>query len=92
MFAGGEPAGGLLEVRYRKPCGMGQHFYPCDERQGIAGGDQDLGRRADCFVGAAPRRRRRGRADAIERTWTLWADIDTSEAVEALERSTRHRP
>ena len=45
-----------------------------------------LGRRTDVYVGCAPRTRRHGGRDAIERAFVLWADCDGEHAVDALER------
>lgn len=85
-IAGNEPAGGLLEVRYRlrdRP-GMGQLFHAAERPESIIDSVLRLGARTDVYAGAAPRRRRHGGADAIERVWTLWADLDGQEAVDAL--------
>lgn len=88
MIAGNEPAGGLLEIRYRRPDagGMNQMWHACDRAQVIAETIQGLGRRSDVYVGGAPRRHRHGGIDAIERVWALWADLDTEEAIDACER------
>lgn len=87
MVAGAEPAGGLLELRWRRPeGGMGQLFHDCHRPRAIVETIQGLGRRTDVYVGCAPRRHRHGGAEAIERVWALWADLDTREAVEACER------
>lgn len=88
MIAGGEPAGGLLEVRYRRPPGggMGQLWHDCHRGKAIAETIQGLGQRTDVYVGCAPRRHRHGGTEAIERVWVLWADLDTQEAIEACAR------
>lgn len=85
-IASNERAGGLLEVRYRlhDRSGMGQAFHAADRAGALIDTIESLGRKTDCYVGAAPRRRRNGGASAIERVWTLWADCDGPEAVEAL--------
>jgi len=84
--AGNEATGGLIEVRYRRRerSGMGQLFHPAERPDAIIETVQRLGARTDVYVGAAPRRRRQGGADAIERVWSLWADLDGQEAVDAL--------
>jgi hypothetical protein len=43
-----------------------------------------LGRRTDVYVGCAPRTRRHGGRDAVERAFVLWADCDGEQAVAAL--------
>jgi hypothetical protein len=44
-----------------------------------------LGRRTDVYVGCAPRTRRHGGRDAVERAFALWADCDGEDSVAALE-------
>ncbi|MGI8731081.1 MAG: CHC2 zinc finger domain-containing protein, partial [Solirubrobacteraceae bacterium] len=44
-----------------------------------------LADRGDVYAGAAPRVRRQGSADAIERSWALWVDIDQPDAMSRLE-------
>lgn len=93
-IAGGEPAGGLLEVRERVTSGgMRAHFFPAGNLRGAARGILELAERAEVFLGVAPRRsgvlkngRQSGGLDAIERCWTLHVDADTEEARAALER------
>jgi hypothetical protein len=43
-----------------------------------------LGRRADVYVGCAPRTRRHGGRDAVKHAHVLWADCDGEDAVAAL--------
>lgn len=87
MIAGNEPAGGLLEVRYRRPeGGMGQLWHDCHRGKAIAERIEGLGQGTDVYVGCAPRRHRHGGTDAIERSWALWADLDTQEAIDACAR------
>jgi hypothetical protein len=85
-IAGREPAGGHYEVRYRVPGerGMRQLFHPLDRPRPLVERMIALGRRADVFIGCAPRRERHGGRAAITNLWTLWADLDTPEAVERL--------
>lgn len=87
MIAANEPAGGLLEARWRRPeGGMGQLWHTCDRPNAIVETIQGLGQRTDVYIGGAPRRHRHGGIDAIERVWALWADLDTVEAIEACKR------
>jgi hypothetical protein len=87
---GAEPAGGLVEVRYRRADGrpgMGQTFHSWpEERGGAVEMIGRLGRSADTYIAAAPRRRRHGGREAIERVHVLYVDCDSEAAIEALER------
>ncbi len=83
----GEPSPGeLLELRYRLDDGvrMGQLFEPSHRLQGLATRALALGRRTDVYVGCAPRSRRYGGRDAVERGFVLWADCDGDAAAQAL--------
>src|SRR5215211_8783749 len=88
LAALGGPAarGELLELRYRLKDGqrMGQVFDRPDRLRGLATRAIALGRRTDVYVGCAPRTRRQGGRDAVERGFVLWADCDGEQAVAAL--------
>jgi len=77
----------LIELRYRLDDGqrMGQVFYRADRLRGLATRAIALGRRTDVYVGCAPRTRRHGGRDAVDRAFALWADCDGQDAVAALE-------
>ena len=81
-------SGELLELRYRREDGhrMGQLFESPQRLRRLASRALRLGRRTDVYVGCAPRTRRRGGRDAVERAFVLWADCDGEHAVDALER------
>jgi hypothetical protein len=85
-LAGAAGRGELLELRYRLEDGqrMGQVFYRPDRRSGLATRAIALGRRTDVYIGCAPRTRRHGGRDAVDRAFVLWADCDGQEAVAAL--------
>jgi hypothetical protein len=85
-LAGSTGRGELLELRYRLDDGqrMGQVFERPDRLRGLATRAIMLGRRTDVYVGCAPRTRRHGGRDAIDRTFVLWADCDGEQAVAAL--------
>jgi hypothetical protein len=86
-LGGCEPAGGLLEVRYRRRGGgMGQEFHPATQPARAARAITRLGAETDVYVGVAPRRRQVGAKRAIARGWTLWADCDSAETLAQLER------
>ena len=79
LLAGREPAGGLLEIRYRHPAKhqrMHQHWHPTAHPARAAREILKLAEHTDVYVGAAPRRHRHGGRSAIHRAWVLWADLD----------------
>jgi len=82
LLAGREPAGGLLEIRYRQPGSPGrmrQHWHPAGRPAGAAREILELAEHTDVYVGVAPRRHRHGGRSAIERSWVLWADLDQTD-------------
>jgi hypothetical protein len=85
-LAGTAQGGELLELRYRLEDGqrMGQVFDRPDRLRGLATRAIALGRRTDVYVGCAPRSRRHGGRDAVDRAFVLWADCDGEDAVTAL--------
>ena len=85
-LAGAAGRGELLELRYRLEDGqrMGQVFDRPTRLRGLATRAIALGRRTDVYVGCAPRTRRHGGRDAVERAFVLWADCDGEAAVAAL--------
>ncbi len=86
-IAGNEPSTSRLEVRSKRAKGgMSQAFFPVREPDRAARAITNLGQLTDVYVGAAPRVRECGRAEAVERVWTLWADCDSPEAVERLRK------
>jgi DNA primase RepB-like protein len=86
-LAGSAIRGDLIELRYRLDDGqrMGQVFDRPDRLRGLATRALALGRRTDVYVGCAPRSRRHGGRDAVERAHVLWADCDDDDAVAALQ-------
>ena len=79
MLGAREPAGGLLEIRYRDrrtPGRMRQHFHDLANTGRIARQIQTLAEHSDVYIGVAPRRIPSGGRHAIRRGWVLWADID----------------
>ena len=85
-LAGPAAGGKLLELRYRLADGqrMGQVFDSPARVRGLATRAIALGRRTDVYVGCAPRTRRPGGRDAVDRAFVLWADCDGDQAVAAL--------
>jgi hypothetical protein len=79
MLAAREPAGGLLELRYRNPqtpSRMRQHFHRLANTAQIARHILALAEHSDVYIGVAPRRIPNGGRHAVHRGWVLWADID----------------
>jgi hypothetical protein len=79
LLAGREPAGGLLEIRYRHPDRhqrMHQHWHPTTHPAAAAREILELAEHTDVYVGVTPRRHRHGGRSAIHRAWVLWADLD----------------
>ncbi len=87
LFAA-EPPGAFLEVRWRLPdrSGMGQLWSPVEHRGTAIDSIRSIGAGTDCYVGCAPRNRRYGGRDAVDRAHVLWADCDSPESLAALER------
>jgi hypothetical protein len=89
LLAGREPAGGLLEIRYRHPGEnqrMRQRWHPASRPTAAAREILKLAERTDAYVGVAPRRHRHGGRAAIQRAWVLWADLDDPDAGELAAR------
>jgi hypothetical protein len=84
-IAGHEPATSYFELRPLDPAAA-QHFIPVGDVPAVVERVKSLRERHQVYLGAAPRAREAGTADAIERAWALWADIDCPEAVECLRR------
>lgn len=89
LLAGREPAGGLLEIRYRHPGEsqrMAQSWHPALRPDAAAREILTLAEHTDAYVGVAPRRHRRGGRAAIQRAWVLWADLDKPDTGELATR------
>jgi hypothetical protein len=84
-IAGHEPPSSFFELRPLDPAG-GQEFIPVGDVPAVIGRVESLRERHQVYIGGAPRTRQAGTADAIERAWTLWADLDSPDAVECLRR------
>jgi len=86
-IAGNEPAGGLIEVRWRlrDGRGMGQGFHAVERPGALVESIQSIGARTDVYLGATPRRARHGGAGAVHRSWQLWIDLDVPDAIARLE-------
>jgi hypothetical protein len=82
-IAGHEPPSSFFELRPLDPAGQ-QEFIPISDAPAVVDRVRSLRERHQVYLGAAPRTRQAGTADAIERAWTLWADCDSREAVENL--------
>ena len=73
-LAGSADPGELLELRYRLEDGqrMGQGFDRPERLHGLATRAIALGWRTDVYMGCAPRTRRHGGREAVERAFVLW--------------------
>jgi len=82
---GREPSSSFLELRFREPgAPMRQAFHECRDVASTAARAAVLGQQHDTYVGCAPRTRRFGGADAVERVHVLWSDLDGADALERL--------
>lgn len=88
-IAGGEPASSFFELRpYDRITGT----IVTDARTWVGVNEipkamRLVGEHADqweTYIGAAPRIHERGKAEDVERVWTLWADLDGRESLERL--------
>lgn len=83
MLAGNAPESSFLELRAPR---VAQEWFPVRDTAPLMRRIVEIGADHDVYVGVQPRARRGGGLDAIDQCWTLHADLDTEEAVEALER------
>ena len=87
-FGGADP-GAFLEVRCLRPDGTPgpRGFMPVAERDQAVQAVLMLGqRKLHVYISAAPRVRRRGRAEDVESVHSFWADCDDPRAIEKLRR------
>jgi hypothetical protein len=79
-IAGNEPPSSFLEVRPLgrdgRPALSARRFVPVRELDRAIEHIREAAARLNVFVGAAPRVSEDGTAAAVERVWTLWADLD----------------
>jgi hypothetical protein len=86
-ITGDEPGQSMLEVR---PMLLGggaapeRCWVPVDQLAEVERCVRLLAPQRQVYLGVAPRVRRAGTADAVERVWTLWADLDTEDAIKRL--------
>lgn len=86
-IVGGEPPSSYIEVRPLLPDGRpsrGRVFVPVAQVETVTARVRELARTVNVFIGAAPRVRQDGTAHAVERVWTLWADLDGRDALDRL--------
>lgn len=82
---GREPASSFVELRFRRPgAPMRQAFISTCDVASVGARAAVLAQEHDVYAGCAPRGRRFGGADAVERVWMLWADLDGPDALERL--------
>lgn len=72
----GEAPCRYVEVRYRRPGGMGQLFFAAGQLEDAARVIHGLGSRTDVYVGVIPRTFPAGDRSAVVSGQVLWADCD----------------
>jgi hypothetical protein len=87
-IAGNEPASSYFEIRPLTPDGRlavrERSFVPVRELDEAMRRICEAASRLNVFVGAAPRVREDGTAEAVERVWCLWTDLDGPDALARL--------
>jgi hypothetical protein len=86
LLAGEAREAEVLELRYRLDDGesMGRTFGSARHVRALAARALALGSRTDVYVGCAPRTRRAGGRDAVDRGCVLWVDCDGDASAHAL--------
>jgi hypothetical protein len=84
LLAGRAETGALLEIRWRRPRGMGQVWVRVDDLERAARMIETRARETDVYVGCAPRTHRAGGREAIASAWALWADLDEPDLADRL--------
>src|SRR5258708_3783647 len=74
-----------VEVRFRRPGGMGRLFVPVERLHDAAGVIDGLGVGTDVYVGVAPRTVPAGDRSAVAEGRVAWVDCDGSWAVERVQ-------
>jgi hypothetical protein len=92
LLFGAEPEGAFVELRWKlhHGTGMGRDFIGVRDPR-LTNLICARGAETDLYVGAAPRARQDGTRAGIERAHVLWADVDGTDALDAL-RGFRPRP
>ena len=93
ITAAGAPRSAAARRPSAAPAGRKRisEFFPVEERENAGALILDHARTTDVYVGCAPRKRRSGTKDAVGHVWTLWAECDGEDSVEALRRFERDR-
>ena len=86
MIAGAAPSPHFLHYRVETPRGFRNGYRPIRELDQLADELLALGAHCTMYLACAPRARRSGGRDGVERVECLWADCDTDEALAALDR------
>jgi hypothetical protein len=81
----GAESEGWIEVRFKRPGGMGRRFEPVPYASGFERQLVKLGQRTDVYVGVALRKEQSGTRDAIEWVYVVWCDCDSPDSIAALE-------
>lgn len=76
----------LIEMRWRVPGGMARRFVSVADRSALSAALVQRGSLTDVYVGVLPRwRPSGGRADVVGDGRTVWVDLDTDVAAQALD-------
>jgi hypothetical protein len=84
VLAGHEPEPAFLELRYRVTSDtLAAEFFPVHDEAALSKAIARRAERTDVYIGCAPRRRRSGTKNDVERVWVLWAECDGAVAASA---------
>src|ERR1035437_10475933 len=84
LLAGSDLGERLLEIRYRRPIGMGQRFIRARHLEHAAGLVRRLGARTDTYVGVLLRDRRGGGGGAGGRSPLVFVEVGPAERKAAV--------
>ena len=89
LLYGVEPEGSYIEMRaIVHTCVIAREFFPVHDVGLLESAIHDHSPSADVYLGAAPRCRQEGTRGAVRRSHVLWVDLDTPDAMAALESFT----
>ena len=86
VVAGASPSNHYLHYRVEGRRGFRSAYLPVWHLDGAAEELSEIGAQTTVYLACAPRARRQGGRDGVERVECLWADCDTDEALAALGR------
>src|SRR5947209_2989004 len=90
LIGGNEPSSSFVEVRVldpeSRPMPELRRWFPVRDLAATAEYALEIAPSANVYVGAAPRVSEDGTANAVQRSWAVWVDCDSPEAVDRLRR------